>query len=412
MSNKTHIAYDVLLIPDIHRVVLTIAYSIVAALGVPANLMILIIIIWNKKLRQLPLNQYIVTLAFTDLLTCGISAPFYIFSLNVVPNSDVLQNGVLCKGFLTVTYSTGMLTVSALAALSMDRWLAIIKPYIYCKYITSEKVCILNICLLLQVILTMLPATIIKGYIVNNNVQGLVCIFRTDGTNIVYSSYVIAVNVVLPLLAITLCNTVVFKVAREQYKKIKVDGTQQQENISKCAPSVIANFSEVESVKNVYMSLNQGENQNNSRNEIKIKNATCFEITHFIQGLCTNDKATSSTAILSAANQNFHNRKAFKEQKSKNKEKDLKSSISRFKFQYRIYISTLSMIILLFIFWSPFPVIRVLERLGYNEQMTQYGFLYSTLGTTILSLINPFVIFITRREFQKYTCFKRKITTR
>ncbi|XP_057294553.1 5-hydroxytryptamine receptor 4-like [Hydractinia symbiolongicarpus] len=415
MSNNTHIASDVVFIPDIHRVVLTIAYSIIAALGVPANLMILIIIIWNKKLRQLPLNQYIVTLAFTDLLTCGLSAPFYIFSLNVVPNSDILQSGVLCKGFLTVTYSSGMLTVSALAALSLDRCLAIIKPYLYHKYITSKKVFVLNICLLIQVVTIMLPASIMKGLIVNNTVQGLVCILLIQNMNLVHVTLCIVANVIFPLLLITLCNTIVFKIAKKQYKKITADLARNRANTTSCSTSVMSYSARTSSIctslgvgraGKIHVVLStqvESENKPDDTLEERHANKPSFEVTHPAQEECdgTEKSKTNKKSILHS----------LKRKDSKHKEKDLKSSISRFKFQYRIYISTLSMIILLFILWSPFPVIRVMAMLSYNELATHYGFLYSTLGTTILSLINPFVIFITRREFQKYACFKqRKIT--
>ncbi|XP_057295680.1 somatostatin receptor type 4-like [Hydractinia symbiolongicarpus] len=401
MLNTTHVDTDVELLTDVHRILLTVMYSIIVVFGVPANLMILIIIIWNKKLRQLPLNQYIVTLAFTDLLTCGLAAPFYIFSLNVVPNSNVLQNGVLCKGFLTVTYSTGMLTVSALAALSIDRYLAIVKPFLYCKHITRQRVLILNLSLFVQVLLVTLPSTIIKGYFVNSSIQGLACRTILGNMNLVYLYFLFVVNVVLPLLAITLCNIVVFKVARKQYKKTKADfelrareSWVSQSVVSHTATRVVTKFStNVNRVRKVHPIQDQIESEKKSSKKkgTKGNNMPSFEVAYSVPEKCgtIHNAKTQNTCL-------------------KEKDKDFKRSLSRFRFQYRIYISTLSMIILLFIFWSPFPILRVIAMMGYKELVTNYGFLYSTLGTALLSAINPIVIFVTRREFQKYTCIQRK----
>lgn len=406
MTNATHVHTDAVLITDNHRILLTVMYSIIAAFGVPANLMILITIIWNKKLRRLALNHYIVTLAFTDLLTCGLAAPFYIFSLNVIPNSDVLQNGVLCKGFLTVTYSTGMLTVSALAALSIDRYLAIVKPYLYCKYMTRKMVVIFNLCLVTQAVVTVLPCAFVKGYFMNSNIQGLVCILVPENVHLVYSVYVIVVNVAVPLLATTLCNIVVFCVAKQQNKRIKARNLKNKASydpsVTLCsrtavypATSSLASV-QINNIRKVFPIDIQENKKGNNENNNEDNNL------HQEYDVKRSSKSQSSMGKPLQL--------SLKKRKSKDKAKDLKSSLSRFKFQYRMYISTLSMIILLFIFWSPFPVVRVVEMLGYNEQVTNYGYLYSTLGVTILCAINPIVIFITRKEFRKCTFFKRKKT--
>lgn len=426
MTNLTNIHSGVVLLTDNHRIVLSIAYSLIAALGIPANFFILSIIIWNKKLRRLPLNQYVVTLAFTDILTCGLSAPFSIFSVNVTPNLDVLRSGILCKGIITVTYSIGLLTMSALAALSIDRCLAIKKPYFYCRYITSKEVFIINISLFMQVFVTTLPLALVDGYIVNNNIQGLVCGTETQNWNLIYSTYIIVVNVVLPLLAITLCNIVVFRIAKYQFRKVSDSLPHNLKNKQSSTPSALSYSTRKSSVCRRFSTCLQGNQAMgnvllvaekcsiNCDDEEGKKNVNMLklEVTHSVKKeddtvLNETQKKVRTQVTRRSAKENSL-RTSFKSRESKHKEKDL----PRFKFQYRIYISTLSMIFLLFIFWSPFPILRLIVILGYKDVVTNHAFLYSALAITLLSAINPFVIFVTRKEFQKYTWLSKRKTTR
>lgn len=101
-------------------------YIIICVTAVIGNLMVIYAILANKSLRTSPTNQFLLSLAISDLITAILAMPFHI---EFVFLHGVWNHGVgMCIAFLTAWLITVPTSILTLLAISIDRFLSLKDP--------------------------------------------------------------------------------------------------------------------------------------------------------------------------------------------------------------------------------------------------------------------------------------------
>lgn len=171
----------------------SMAFEVVTPLiilvGLAGNIIVCSLIIKNKKMRT-PFNYLLFNLAVSDLLCSILGGLFYVGQMryryfsdaNLVP-SDF--EGIACK---IVTVSIGVTTnnsVLTLAAISTDRFYAIVHPWRHKQATTTRKIRILLAFIWLVAAITSLPMLLVMVEIPSrfeDNSTVVVCLVYIKGT--------------------------------------------------------------------------------------------------------------------------------------------------------------------------------------------------------------------------------------
>ena len=93
--------------------------------GIFGNVLVFIVVVRNRQLHTVT-NLFIISLAFADLLVCVVAQPMYaIFLYGLPPNPAY---GATRKTFSFVSV---LASISNLAAVTIDRYVAIVSPMVY-----------------------------------------------------------------------------------------------------------------------------------------------------------------------------------------------------------------------------------------------------------------------------------------
>ncbi|KAJ8024500.1 Adenosine receptor A2b [Holothuria leucospilota] len=107
---------------------------IIALLAVVGNSAIIVAFLSNRKLRTTQ-NYYIVSLAAIDFSMGFIAIPFVLITLDGTP----YDNKGLCFFFLTCIVLMDLCSIFSVMALTVDRYLAICKPFSYHAIMTPRR---------------------------------------------------------------------------------------------------------------------------------------------------------------------------------------------------------------------------------------------------------------------------------
>ncbi|XP_002738897.1 QRFP-like peptide receptor [Saccoglossus kowalevskii] len=103
-----------------------IFYALSAILIGVGNLLVIIAVFRNKKLRSSATNILIVSLAFSDLFIGLLYCPYVVVDL--VVGGVQMKETYLCRGFVVITRTCLTATTFALVAIAIDRYRAIVQP--------------------------------------------------------------------------------------------------------------------------------------------------------------------------------------------------------------------------------------------------------------------------------------------
>jgi len=118
-----------------------IAVAIVNGIAAPPTITLNILVIWtvleDKKLRSNSYNVLLACMAFTDLLIGLVVQPVFVWSLGcLVANC---QTQCLYAFVWLIGLTCLALTISTLMMASLERYLAIEHPYVYCRSVTRNR---------------------------------------------------------------------------------------------------------------------------------------------------------------------------------------------------------------------------------------------------------------------------------
>ncbi|XP_056147646.1 mu-type opioid receptor [Lampris incognitus] len=127
--------------PVIIAIVITALYSIVSAVGLVGNVLVMYVIIRYTKMKTAT-NIYIFNLALADALTTS-TLPFQ--SVNYLMGSWPFGD-VLCKMVSSIDYYNMFTSIFTLTTMSIDRYIAVCHPVKALDFRTPRNAKIVNIC--------------------------------------------------------------------------------------------------------------------------------------------------------------------------------------------------------------------------------------------------------------------------
>ena len=110
-------------VDDIIKTFLIIMYSAISVVGIFGNLLTILSILLNKKLRSIP-NVYICNLAFADLIVCAVISTFSAYLLTVDP---LRVSAIMCQFIGALTPALLGKTLLGLTAIAVNRYILLEK---------------------------------------------------------------------------------------------------------------------------------------------------------------------------------------------------------------------------------------------------------------------------------------------
>lgn len=189
--------------------------------GVIGNLMVIFYNIFGSS-PKLPTSYFVISLAFADLLVWCTSFPTWFIEFSSV-RERVIGNDLFCKIALITLGTGGSLSIANLLVITIDRFIYISKPLIYPLVMTWNRT-------YASLIIVWLLAVV--------NVS---MIFFTTGTDtryfyctcpLIVVLVFVTLNVYAPFVGILMFNYKIYKVARNQRRRIKSESSSGTTSLS------------------------------------------------------------------------------------------------------------------------------------------------------------------------------------
>ncbi|XP_078655548.1 G-protein coupled receptor 54-like [Branchiostoma floridae x Branchiostoma belcheri] len=152
--------------PDLgpEAIVVPTVFAIICAIGIAGNALV-IYVVWRYQQMKSVTNYYIVNLAIADIAFLVCCVPF---SASVFATTSWNYGLFMCKFVNYFMLVTVLATCLTLAALSFDRYLAIVHPVSSLVYRTKGKAKAISACIWLGSFLASIPVAVyqteVKGY--------------------------------------------------------------------------------------------------------------------------------------------------------------------------------------------------------------------------------------------------------
>ena len=206
----------------ISRVFLSTVCIVVFFLGSFLNIALFVILICSKEHRKRVSSLYLLSLLSMQILACFSEAPYYFFSLVLkLPSPPQEQYRAACRVSMFATYTIAALKLLALTIMSLDRYLAIVFPFVYERFVSISRVII---CIGLNWVISLLcfsPLLIMKSWTTYEGTFGYACGIDFHKTSGVYIVLIGVFLVATPLCLMLLANTKVYMTARRQNLRVQ-----------------------------------------------------------------------------------------------------------------------------------------------------------------------------------------------
>nr|QBL02597.1 biogenic amine-like GPCR [Tripedalia cystophora] len=205
-------------LPHYAKVIFTVTFTIVIIMGVLMNIAVLLVFLRNKALRQHIANLFIITLACIDLLNLLVVMPFSLVTLH---QEKWIFGTTFCNFNAFFDTLFGLASVLTLAIISIDRWVAVMKPLHYRAKMTVGRAGQLICCMWFQAVLFSVVPLFENWYIYNN--MYLTCTYKSTYEDKSYVSYLFVtfiLNLIIPLLIMLVTYFFIFKIARSHSRRI------------------------------------------------------------------------------------------------------------------------------------------------------------------------------------------------
>ena len=173
------------------------SFSLISILGVIGNLIVCIVMfVGGKKLRSVPFNVYITSLAATDLSLAAVGIPIYVISKSSFAHPSGNDGNILCKivtGNLLPFWLAGS-SVYILVLISFERYHAIRDPFLARTRIVSAKTAIAITGALILGLLVQIPVMIGVEYTKENATIGNYCTYRWKSKSTTTLVYILSLT--------------------------------------------------------------------------------------------------------------------------------------------------------------------------------------------------------------------------
>ena len=111
-------------------------FAVFGTVGFLENLVLILTIILTEQFADTPSNIFVLSLAFADLLVCGVSGPLFIYNC-FHPIFTI---------FINVSKFTAVATTGSIFTLSLDRYISLVRGLKYPKIMTLKRTISLVAC--------------------------------------------------------------------------------------------------------------------------------------------------------------------------------------------------------------------------------------------------------------------------
>ncbi|XP_066932086.1 5-hydroxytryptamine receptor 2B-like [Clytia hemisphaerica] len=359
------------------RNILTTVYVLNVILGVPANSLLLYsLLIKKRESRRENINgyQFYAFMAIVDLINSSLVPSFHITGVHfkTITYDDYYEN--LCRVILSCNYSLSMLSLWALSLLSIDRCLALVYPFKYHDNdYTKTKFAVIAI-VVCHTMIVIIPAST-ENYFQYEGQPGLMCGMVFKRLNSVYGVYVGTTQLALPSCIIGVSNCIVFRIAIKKLQETRLF-KQRIGRLSVKRGKIIEQDAESSKEKPSTQCWDKQWPDSQNPSILSIK-ASIEEI---------------KPAILPIHNFSLD---------AKNINEKSQEQVPNDRKKLKIIISTLFLFLNALVCWLPYLLPRFLAFL-HIKQFSSRTFVYTVIGTTYISTLNPYIIFYTRKDLRLF----------
>ena len=203
------------------RVIFAIYFGFLVVFGLIANTGILIVLYRNKDYRKRASTYYLYSILISSILACVTEMPYYLLSVTArLPPPKGNAYEAQCKVAVFFTYSISAIKIYVLAGMSLDRFIAVLYPYLYDAHMTKFKAKMLNSFLWLAAIVITLPLSVKDGLSIYKGKIGASCGVDWQVISKAYFMCSLLISFIFPAVILVITNVKVFMVARKQNSQI------------------------------------------------------------------------------------------------------------------------------------------------------------------------------------------------
>ncbi len=204
--------------PDLERALTIVIIFIISLIGNIGTIAILS----RFKVHKIP-DILVIGLALTDLLATVIPIPMSMVSY--IRGVDYVEGTVECDLFGVLAHFTRYSSIIIVSLVSLERYFAVNRPFIYRKHATPFRFCIILLfCWLIAFVLAVVPAIDPNSTISQH--QGY-CLFDMSSRYAISVLVFAAINYVIVFVCFVLVTVNLLKVYRRR-KKLRVQGEYNQ----------------------------------------------------------------------------------------------------------------------------------------------------------------------------------------
>lgn len=422
---------------DIDKVALSVFHIGIFVVGFPGNLLVLVAFAFSKEFRSRPSNTCLLFLTIGDFLTTLFAPPYFTSGL-MTKHFDRSDPGFylrLCKVTIFAITITGITRIFSFTAMSVERFFAIVYPYIYTKHCTRKKVYIAGALIWVHSALSTLPAVLVDGWLEYNASSESICKFTSKPESIVYTAPMVLFNFTVPTVTVILMNVRVFWIARDRLRKVlkekeqfcrlcaQGDGNSAvdvvTDGIVKKEPNAITGAKEVEQAFAYDLAnstlppldrIDEGDESPEKKNEIAIILGKAeIRVTHAAventaigtleedlevvpeRRFSSNSRNQRSPSLSWFRRKSSLLRKYFQQGKCKH------GNAYRNVREMKILLSTLVLAFAFTLTWAPYVLTKLIITV-WKETNSPRLQMFASAGTVINCGLNPVIILLTRKE--------------
>lgn len=183
--------------------------------GIIGNIVVTVYNVFLNINRN-PTSYFVLNLAVSDLLVCGIYFPTYITQCVRILLGNTEDTNLACQINLAITGASLSLSVVNIMVLTIDRYISITLPLKYPNIVTSRRACI--------ALVGVWCAGLTNGVLIfaNTKSTGVPLLCEVD---MIVSLGVTVVCFYIPLTATVVFNIKILRIARAQRRKIAAQAT-------------------------------------------------------------------------------------------------------------------------------------------------------------------------------------------
>ena len=325
---------------------LSALYGLTTMAGCVFNSLILLAILTRRELRRRRANLFLCSLCLSDLFTCAYSVTYHLIHLHPKIYKSSL-NVTYCRITQYFIYVLAFSSSLCLAGVCIDRYIAIMRPFLYISDKFSKFTTMLLLWPWIQSFGTAVPAVSLPHITVLNS-TGFPCGIKPGWATLEVWSVLSVINIILPFICILTSCIVVYRVARKQLLQIRLQ-----------TPLSLGGKSVESSSSSIKLAIGRGSPMENRIHTVKV-----------------------------SQDGTMRQKEAAKRKFNRN-----------YREEAKITFATIAVVIGFVIAWVPYFVTRLLFLVGINVSNDVH-----TFGTSFVlanSAWNPLLIFLLRNDIRK-----------